>query len=252
MLKKIFILLVLSFCLLNLEVLAGEFFYPKLPTPEHINNKIDKQILEKPISEINTAKENFEIGLYYFLQVIMNMDKGDNKINAKSCARQAVPYFEKCNNLEPNNPYYVALLASAYGINVPFTNFPFIITLANKCLDTINHAVEIAPENPEIRLLRFRCIIHFPYQYFPALKDQINNDTAFVLDWINNYFTLLKEKKVKEEYEPFFKDIQNEVYYLNAEYYFLEIKDKKKAKEFSNKIDQDSPYYLKGRRLYRK
>lgn len=236
-------------CLLFLIsiAIAGETFYtPQLPMPEHLYSKFKTyRQVEVHLKAHQKASDYFDSAMYYFFEVInINEGKGLRKGKQKRYVDRAIKYFEKASELATGNLVYKAMKGTIYSIKTSFTSFPGLLEWSKKGMNTINKAVESDKYNPEIRFIRLRSFIHFPYQYYPTLKDTIIEDSKLILNWVESYNKLSKKKKLKE-FDEFFKDVKNEIYFLLGNYYFSQVNDKKLAENYFQKIDKKNRYYKK-------
>lgn len=238
---------VLRFLIIGLLFPSGlfankTFHLPLVHSPSNIKVKFSRDNdVEQYLKKQKSSDTLFDAGLYYFYKTVdLDSKKRLSKGKKKRYIKKAIEYLEESNTLTPNDPYTLAVLGSAYGVRIPFSGFPALLKWSKRCQNKLNKAVELAPENPEIRLIRLRSNVHFPYQYYKNLKDEIIEDSNIVLGWVDKFEkTTPKDRRQKS----YFSMIKGDVLFLVGNYFYKQAKDNKQAKTYLKKISPDNTYY---------
>lgn len=239
--EKIGLVVSLAIIFTGSSLASNVYFAPHIPMPEKVYAKVkNPETAERLASKNGELSDCYEAGLYYFYEIV-NITNGKeiNKGLRKKYLDRALGCFEKCGQQEPKNPYYQAWLGSSYGLKISFSGFPALLEWSRKCLLALDKAVELDKNNPEIRLLRLRNLVHFPYQFYPKMKEEVLNDGQMVIKWASG------SNSPKDA--VYFSGIKNEAAFLVGNYLFSEVKDAEKAKEYLIKVESSSPYHEKAR-----
>ena len=192
-----------------------------------------------------TAEAYFMASEYLFLNVVDEInDLSKKQGNKKQYMEKALSLMEKAVSLDTSNAVYQAQQGALYGYMVTFTGFPAFLKWTKKCEIQLNRAVARAPQNPEIRLIRFRSLCHFPYRYYSYILDILNEDYGIVNNWIgavteqaktDNHFKLLYESQLWEA--------ANTINYWMGYYFVKEVGQKDKGIPYLKKVDSHSSLY---------
>ncbi len=224
---------------------------PQMPTATELRERyptIEK--IEAIIANTDQGEPYFRAGIATFFEGSMtNIRPVEySKEIKKKYNERAIELLENANRITPNNPYILGMLGSAYGVEVTFSSFPGLIHWANKCRAMIKRAVEIAPNNPEIRMIRLRCDVRFPYQYYASVKNEILEDHSLIQAWINQS----KEEDLTENQMNYFIALHNELNYWVGYYFTYEVKNKDQAKPFLLTVQPGSIEYRQAQILLSK
>ena len=224
------------------SICYAEIHNPEMPMPTDVYAKFKNEKDVESYLGKNKNSEDYFLGSVYYMFEALNIRHGKalRKGVQKKYVDRAIQLNEQASKSEKNNALYKANLGALYGIKIMYTGFPALIQLAKKCQVTLNEAIKLAPNNPELRLIRLRAFVNFPYEYYGDLKKLIDEDSQIVLDWSNEYF---ERKGDRQDLDSYFREIKNETRYLCGTYYLKQIKDQVKAKNYYSKIEKDSYYY---------
>lgn len=216
---------------------------PELPMPRDLYARFQNPgEVEAYLKKNSDGADYFLAAVYYMYEVVdVNHEhKQLRKGVKKRYVDRAINLVEQAAALAPDNALYKAVQGSLYGIKIPYTGFPALLILAKKCETTLNGAVAMAPDNPELKLIRLRTFVYFPNRYYGHLRKVIDADAGAVLDWVEEY---LRAAGQDGELAGFFREIRNEVLYLVGTYYLEQLEDREKAGDFFDRIDPGSYYY---------
>lgn len=220
----------------------AEIHYPELPMPKDVYAEFRNERDVESYLDKNKNSMDYFLGSVYYMYEVVNIsgDKELRKGIQKKYVDRAIQLNEYSVSNDKNNALYKANLGALYGIKINYTGFPALMELAKKCQVTLNKAIQSAPNNPELRLIRLRAFVKFPYEYYGNLKKLIEEDSKIVLDWTDQYFETSEDR---QDLAGYFQEIKNETLYLTGTYYLEQIKDQIKAKSYYSKIEKDSYYY---------
>lgn len=171
-------------------------------------------------------------------------EKEINKGLKKRYLDKVLGYFELCAQREEKNAFYRVFLGSSYGIKISFSGFPALLEWSRRCILALDQAKELDENNPEIRLMRVRSLVHFPYQFYGSLKESILDDAGQVAKWIEQYEKARETKQIRSnKFDAFFRNIKNETSYLLGNYLYSEAKDPAAAKIYLVKVEGQSRYF---------
>jgi tetratricopeptide (TPR) repeat protein len=192
----------------------------------------------------------YRAGYYYFFYGVTFVDLLDEKKNADETIpfyQKAVDCLEKALDKEPNNPYYMNAYARFYLSLGGKKGYPRVMDYITKGLLSLKKAVELAPENPEIRMGQLIGFCYC-YQLYPQFKPIIEHDEKIIIQWIDDLNTLYKKdskaKDILEKKWGFGTKYSglNELYFALG-YYYLQLQDKKKGYEYFSKLHKDSAWF---------
>ena len=230
------------FVIIFTSISYAEIHYPELPMPKDVYAEFKNERDVESYLDKNKNSKDYFLGSIYYMYEALNISRGKElrKGIQKKYVDRAIQLNEYSVNNDKNNALYKANLGALYGIKIMYTGFPALMELAKKCQVTLNEAIQLAPNNPELRLIRLRAFVNFPYEYYGNLKKLIDEDSKIILDWTEQYFETSRDR---QELAGFFQEIKNETLYLTGTYYQKQIKDQVKAKTYYSKIEKGSYYY---------
>ncbi len=205
---------------------------------------------EESVKKNAGSSDYFKAG-YYFYNLSLSLwgDEKKNKDKISLYINKAADCLEKAVSNEPNNAYYTSIYGVIYtmwGLN---QGFPKLIVTSSKGIGLMNKAVEMDPDNFEIRLFRLLQLSYFPAQYYPQYKNVIQNDEKIIIKWLadidNAYSKNNDAKKILDKEWGYGTEnsTKDEIYYCLGRYYYIELKDRKKGDEYFSKIDQKHYWY---------
>ena len=186
--------------------------------------------------------------MFYFYEVINA--RGNKRPLRKGIQKRyitkAIEYFENAKKSYSKNPYYIGMLGSAYGIRIRFSGFPALLEWSRRCQVNLNEAVDLNPNNPEIRLIRLRSNVHFPYQYYKNLEDEIVEDFNMITQWAD---INLDKTSLNKNLKNYFSQTKSEAYFLVGNYYYEQVKKTDIARSYLLKITKNSIYFKESQKI---
>jgi hypothetical protein len=160
-----------------------------------------------------------------------------------------VDCLERVLDKEPNNAYYLITYARNSGQLGGKIGLPRGMDYISKCLIYLKKAVDLEPENPEIRIEQMIAYSNLPYQIYPQFKPIIQNDEKIIIKWIDDLNNIyMKNKEAKDTLDKKWGFVTkysrvNDIYFALGFYYSVQLKDRKTGYEYFSKLHKDSPFF---------
>jgi hypothetical protein len=205
---------------------------PRLMNPKELDAMFNgEDSVQHYLQQSRTPERLLNAATYNFLNLVDALDKLDKRKGPrKQILEQTIDLLEEAQRAAPNDNVIGAFLGDAYGVKVTFSGFPTLLVWAKKCQTALNRAVRLSNGDPEVRLLRLRSLVHFPYQYYPDLRGQNVDDANAVQQWIADVQRAGgNDPEMKKIYDDYLVDVKNEVHYILGQYLSEQAKDNKAA-----------------------
>lgn len=213
---------------------------PSIINPKELDALLNgEEGVKRYLAQGRTPERLFNAAMYYFLNLVDLYDELDKRKGPrKRFMDTTIELLEEADRASPQNPVVVAFLGNAYGLKVTFSGFPALLAWSKKCQAELNRAVRISNGDPEVRLLRLRSFVHFPYQYYADVREVILDDAGAVLKWLGEIEAAKgSDPGLAKVYDNYAIDLKNEVYLLLGQYFDEQVKDKSQAVSYLKKAD---------------
>ncbi|MFW6130401.1 MAG: hypothetical protein ACOC56_04380 [Atribacterota bacterium] len=249
--KTLYVLVIFSLMVIKVNfVLAQNNYldkYYKSTSPIFLEKEFkNKNILKEKIKQNkNNPMILFQAGVYYMYQVYGVLNSMEvNRKNEKEFTEKAKRLFKKAYNQKSTNPVITAWLGSATLYSSKWGS-PFNkMRNGKKGYFYLDKALQLAPNNIQVRAIRIRSIVNLPPKYFPGVLKDIKQDTKFLIEKIENDKKLLNDK--------YFKTTLYLCYFYRARTLIRLKENKKEAYKLLEKIPKESLFYSKAINLKEK
>jgi hypothetical protein len=213
---------------------------PKLMNPKELDAMFNNEgSVDHYLQQSRSPERLLNGATYYFLNLVDVIDDLDKRKGPrKQLLDRTIEMLEEAQRGDPNNNVIGAFLGDVYGLKVTFSGFPTLLVWAKKCQSALNRAVRLSNGDPEVRLLRMRSLVHFPYNYYRELRAQNIEDAQAALSWIAEVQQAgASDPEMKKLYDNYLVDLKNEVHYAIGQYLAEQVKDRGAAIAELKKVD---------------
>jgi hypothetical protein len=210
---------------------------PKLLHPKQLRAMFgDEQSVDRYLKERPTPERVIHVASYYVMNVLDQLEQREK--SHERILERTIGLLEDALRTDPSSQLLRALLGDAYGLKVGYSGFPALLAWAGKCQTELDQAVRLSHGDPEVRMLRLRAMVHFPYQVYPGLRRQNVADANVVLGWIAEVAAAGRiDPDMKRIHETTLVDLRNEVYFVLGRYFLEQVEDRPQALWYLRKVD---------------
>ncbi len=240
--------------LLNVSYSGEGLFLPKVE--RNLSNIILYFVSPKEAENYVTSNRSeydyFKVGMYFYYTGLSMFARLTNRGDffkgideRRYYFSKAVEYFQKCLQIQTNNPYFISYLGLAKSLFGIHSGIIKAFQENNEAISLLNRAVEIDKNNPEIRSIRFLLFVNYPYRFFSNLRKVIEEDFDISIRWL---YSLEEYSKNDNIFKKFYDkeniwELKNQHLFSMGRYYYDGVGDKKKAQIYFDKIPKDSFWY---------